>query len=190
MCFHQLSTDYKEERVHLLVADIDYLQKVKSLEHALQVRKHLNKASQKTRSMEVPSQILAHVAAITAAGLAVAYAMHTMLVTRDLSILSSANYTAYKITAAMLEAARKAYMSKASATITIELNQPFEFEIDENVLYIREVYVGNKKIAMEFNLPRIAGVQYKRAVGKCYIITVTALYSPDSNNVEVSVSPG
>jgi hypothetical protein len=41
--------------------------------------------------MEVPPQILAHVAAIVAAGLAVAYSVHTMLVTRDLSTLSSVN---------------------------------------------------------------------------------------------------
>jgi len=146
--------------------------------------------------MEVPPQILAHVAAIVAAGLAVAYSVHTMLVTRDLSTLSSVNYTAYKITAAMLEAARKAYTTKANTTLTIELNQPFEFEIrpDEGKLIISgfSVYVGSKKImTMEFYLPSINGVLYKKsAKGKCYVVTVTAIYYRDKSVVEVSASPG
>jgi ribosomal protein S1 len=149
--------------------------------------------------MEVPSQILAHVAAIVAAGLAVTYSVHTMLVSRDLSILSSVNYTAYRITAAMLEAARKAYRTKANTTLTIELNQPFEFEIVKTSEggYILDIsgfsaYIGGKQLTkMEFNLPNINSIQYREsAKGKCFIVTVTAIYYGDKNVVEVSASPG
>jgi hypothetical protein len=149
--------------------------------------------------MEVPSQILAHVAAIVAAGLAVAYSVHTMLVTRDLSIFSSVNYTAYRITAAMLETARKAYAAKANISLSIELNQPFEFEVvkvGEGKYMLRlsgfAIHIGGKRLTnMDFSLPNINGVLYKEsAKGKCYIVTVTAVYYRDRNVVEVSVSPG
>jgi hypothetical protein len=147
--------------------------------------------------MEVPSQILVHVATITVASLMVAYFVHTMLITRDLSTFSSVNYTAYRITAAIIEAARKAYTTKTNTTLTIELNQPFDFEIT-NVAgnYILRIsgfsaYVGSKKItSMEFKLPRMNIVHYEAARGKCYVLTITALYYPGRNIVVVNVSPG
>jgi hypothetical protein len=149
--------------------------------------------------MEIPSQILAHVATILVTSLAVAYSVHTMLVIRDLSTLSSVNYTAYKIIAAMLEAAGKAYTTKANTTLSIELNQPFEFEIvkaseGEYILKISgfSTSFGSMKLTkMEFNLPNINGVQYKESEkGKCFIVTITAIYYKDKNIVEVRASPG
>jgi hypothetical protein len=54
------------------------------------------------------------------------------------------------------------------------------------------IHIGGKRLTnMDFSLPNINGVLYKEsAKGKCYIVTVTAVYYRDRNVVEVSVSPG
>lgn len=149
-------------------------------------------------NMEISTQIFLHLIIIFVASLAVTYFIHQIIVIREATTLYSVNYTAYKITESILEAARKAFTTKASTMLIIELNMPYDFEILNDFgnykLRIKgfSIYTsgGSKITSLDFNLPRASMLRYEDSSGKCNVLRILASYDSDNNLVLIKVSSG